>query len=159
MKKTTLFLALASIGIGFTACKNTAKTPEVAVKDGTEVASETPSSQSASMCFLLVENKVDSTKISLKTVGNEVSGEMAWLPFQKDGAIGKLKGTKSGDTLRLTYDYTIEGAAQQDQRLFLLKDGVLTEGTGELVEKKGMLVFKDPKKIKFGKAFTKVDCK
>ncbi len=159
MKKTTLFLALASIGIGFTACKNTAKTPEVAVKDGTEVASETPSSQSAPMCFLLVENKVDSTKVSLKTAGNEVMGEMAWLPHEKDAAIGKLKGSRVGDTLKLTYDYVIEGSAQQEQKWFLLKDGALSMGEGELVDKNGKIEYKDTKKIKFGAPFTKVECK
>ena len=111
------------------------------------------------MCFLLVENKVDTTKVSLTLAGNLVKGEMAWMPYEKDGAIGTLKGTRAGDTLKLIYDYVIEGSTEQEEKWFLLKGNVLSAGKGELDDKKGVMSYKNPKKITFTTAFTNVACK
>lgn len=146
-------LALISASL-IVSCKNNSEP-----KAAEATAPTTEAAAGGSMCFLLVENKVDSTKISLKVSGDDVTGEMAWQPHEKDGAIGKLSGKRVGDTLKLIYDYTIEGSAQQEEKWFLLQGEKLSEGNGELTEKKAVLVYKDTKKIKFDKSFTKVACK
>ncbi len=154
MLKTILPFLVACAIMTFIGCKDNKGAAENAEKASNENAVSTTT------CFLLVENKVDSTKVSLTIKGDDVKGEMAWLPSEKDGAIGRLSGKRFGDTLKTSYDYTIEGNVQQEEKWFLLKGDVLSSGEGELApSKSGGLEYHDRKKIKFGAPFTKVDCK
>ena len=152
MKKITVFtIAFAASLMALTSCNNAPKA---------DASAGTSSGENTKTCFLLVEFKVDTTRVSLTLNGTEAKGDMACLPYEKDAAIGTFKGTRSGDTLKTVYDYTIEGNVQQEQVWFLLKDNALSKGEGELEENKtGTLMYKDTKKIKFGAPFTKVDCK
>ena len=45
-------------------------------------------------CYLFAQNK-DTTTVNLAINSNKISGKMHWNPWQKDGAIGNLTGTKN----------------------------------------------------------------
>jgi hypothetical protein len=115
------------------------------------------------LCFLLTEGdkNQDSTKVSLTIDGTDVTGDMAWLPYEKDGAIGTIKGTKEGDIIKGTYSYTIEGSEQTEEVEFKLENDQLLKKEGELTEKvanSGNLIFKDSSKDVFKTILKKVDC-
>lgn len=75
------------------------------------VAITHPSQQISSVCFLHLDgNKLqDSTTVQLVIKGNAVSGEMNWLPSQKDGRKGLLTGAKSGDIIHAMWTFKQEG--------------------------------------------------
>lgn len=65
----------------------------------------------SSLCFLHTEGArhQDSTSIELVIKGSEVSGQMNWLPYEKDSRKGKLNGTVSGDTINAKWTFMQEG--------------------------------------------------
>jgi hypothetical protein len=112
-------------------------------------------------CFMSALNK-DTTRISLSVKGDKVEGTKVWRPFEKDGAIGTLKGTRSGNTLNTVYSYTIEGSKQSETIRFMLNGDKLTQAKGELEDLKsnGNMTYKDTTKITFegGDLLLKADC-
>jgi len=90
--------------------------------------------------------------------GDEVTGKMDWLPWEKDGARGTLKGKKSGNEIKVDYDYMIEGSNQSEEKVFVLEGDKLLEKTGELEDKNGKLVMKDPTKATVTQTLNKVVC-
>ncbi len=114
----------------------------------------------ATTCYIKVENKVDTTFCSLTIIGNVVTGNYNWVPWQKDGAIGNFKGKLKGNIISGIYDYTIEGSQQKDEKVFMLDKGVLKEGVAEHSDPKadGISYFRDKSKIKFTSPFKTIDC-
>ena len=113
------------------------------------------------MCFLRAINK-DSTTVSLIINGTEVSGEMIWNPYQKDGATGTLTGTKAENgEMNLMYNYMIEGNKQSETKIMKIENGTLMIKKGELLDPKndGNMVYKDASKAKFTETLTKTTCK
>lgn len=113
------------------------------------------------------ENRLgqDLTAIQLTINGSDVSGYMAWEPYEKDGARGSLKGTKTGDIITAMFDYMIEGNIQAEEVMFKLADGKLMKANNELEQKAGVpeekaivLVIKDKTNIKWDEVFTNADC-
>lgn len=101
----------------------------------------------------------DSTFINLTIAGIKVTGEMHWHPFEKDGGHGTLSGMRQGNTLRVRYDYTIEGANQSEDMIFLLEPGKLTKKVGELEEDgNGHFKLKDPASAEFKEELKRVVC-
>jgi hypothetical protein len=102
------------------------------------------------------------TSIEIVTKGDEVNGtyveERLVNGGNVDGASGDLKGTKKGDTLYLDFTYTIEGYEATEETIWILQGDKLMEKEGELVEKNGKMVLKDPNKATFKKEYLKVNC-
>ncbi|OKS88481.1 hypothetical protein [Mucilaginibacter polytrichastri] len=65
----------------------------------------------SSLCFLRTEGKTnqDSTSIELVIKGDVVSGQMTWMPYQKDSRKGVLAGTIKGDTIQAKWSFMQEG--------------------------------------------------
>lgn len=82
----------------------------------------------------------DTTEVMLTMAAAEVTGTMHWNPWQKDGAKGTLRGTKNGDTLRLLFDYMIEGMNQKEEKVFVYTRNTLYELQAPLTEKNGVLM-------------------
>lgn len=114
------------------------------------------------MCFQLKDGNAarpDVTTVRIAIQGDRVSGKMSWEPYEKHAAQGTLQGAKYGDTLRMIYSYTIEGADQVESLEFLLNGDKLIKREGELHEIDGVLVLKDPASATFsGKPLTRVAC-
>lgn len=157
MKKLSLIIFVA-----LTACQS--KKAETEMTDTTSfvsadtVAIATKPSTDETLCFELKEGK-DITTVKLIMKGDEITGEMNWTPWEKDGAVGTLKGKKVGDEIVADYEYVIEGSNQSEEKIFkiegdklLIKEGELTEG------KDGKLIMKDPAKAVFKETLVKVSC-
>ena len=128
--------------------------------DNSKSADKQADSADGNYCFLKAENK-DTTTVSLTIKGSEVTGKMACLPYEKDAAVGTLKGTKDGELLKVVYNYTIEGNEQSEEKQFKLQGDKLLEGVGELLDPKddGHSTIKDASKLKFDEVLKKITCK
>lgn len=102
------------------------------------------------------------TSVQIITKGNEVTGTIAEERLvngaNADAASGDLKGIRKGDTLIVDYTFTIEGYTETQEIVYLLQGDKLSEKSGELTEKNGKMVYKDPSKATFDKVYTKVNC-
>jgi hypothetical protein len=112
-------------------------------------------------CFLSALNK-DSTMISLTITGNKVNGTMHWQPYEKDGSVGTLMGTKNANgEMDLLYDYIIEGNRQTETKVMKIENGKLMIKNGELVDanNNGNLKYKDVTKANYTETLDSVSCK
>ena len=88
MKKISLIALLA-----LAACQsNKTETTDSTTVVADTVAAATAQPASEALCFELKDGQ-DVTAVKLVINGDEVSGEMQWLPWEKDGAIGARGGT------------------------------------------------------------------
>jgi hypothetical protein len=137
--------------------------------DAPEANGHAPSSPSVTVikqqldgtfCFNKVWNK-DITDIQLTIAGDVVTGVMNWIPYQKDGARGTLKGTKNAaGEFDLMYDYMIEGSQQTETKIMKIEDGKLLVKVGELLDPNydGRLIYKDVNQAKYSEILDKIDC-
>ena len=121
------------------------------------IATATQTTKEEKLCFEY-KFKKDITTVQLVIKGDEVTGKMDWLPWEKDGARGTLKGKKFGNEIKVDYDYMIEGSNQSEEKVFVLEGDKLLEKTGELEDKNGKLVMKDPTKATVTQTLNKVVC-
>ncbi len=112
-----------------TACNN-------AQNDNSNTTKPTTASKK---CFLLVTNQVDSTTVSLTQEGDSITGTMHYNPYARDGAIGTLKGTKTGSTITAIYNYVIEGSSQKEEKIMELSGTSLLIKTGALNDVNGVM--------------------
>lgn len=154
MKKISLIALLA-----LAACQsNKTETTDSTTVVADTVAAATAQPASEALCFELKDGQ-DVTAVKLVINGDEVSGEMQWLPWEKDGAIGTLKGKVVDGEIVADYNYEIEGSSQSEEKIFKLDGDKLLIKDGELVEgKDGKLIMKDPAKAQFKETLLKVKC-
>lgn len=114
---------------------------------------------SKSFCYLGVTGK-DSVFVSIDDNLGTVTGRMRYKNSEKDSSKGDLTGLKSGDTLKLTYEFASEGTKSKRDIFFIQKDGTLLEGIGNQKDENGQMKYSDEKKIvyKDGQKFEAVDC-
>jgi len=107
------------------------KTQSTVESNNTPVAS--------SLCFLRTDGKSnrDSTSIELVIKGNKVSGQMNWMPYQKDSRKGKLDGVIAGDTIKATWTFMQEGMTDTLGLKFKLDKDQLTQKPLKLNTKTG----------------------
>ncbi|MBK7869289.1 MAG: hypothetical protein IPJ74_00725 [Saprospiraceae bacterium] len=153
MKKLILIITLGTAAL-LNACQQkssntseqSADAPAQSIADGTH-------------CF---EYRVgqDVTSVQLVLNGSNVSGEMNWTPFEKDGGYGTLKGMRMGDEIVAVWSYTIEGSSQSEEVHFKIEGDQLMRKVGELEDPNfdGNLKLKDPATATYSETYTKVDC-
>lgn len=156
MKKIALY---CSFILALSACSS--KNDDTQTTDSTTIGADTvaTATQPAAeiLCF---EEKVgkDLTTVKLTIDGDDVTGSMEWLPWEKDQARGTLKGKKNGNEIIADYDYMIEGSNQSEEKIFIIDGDKLLVKSGELEDKNGKLVLKDPAKATIGQTLSKVVC-
>ncbi|MGH1517268.1 hypothetical protein [Chryseobacterium sp. JK1] len=113
-----------------------------------------------SFCYVGVTGK-DSVFASIDDNLGTITGKLAYKNSEKDSSKGDVTGFKSGDTLKLTYEFTSEGKKSKTDIYFLQKDNVLTEGIGNHKEEDGQTKYADEKKISYkdGQKLSATDCK
>jgi hypothetical protein len=158
MKRTILFVALIGATI---ACKSKTEdsqtdSTQMVSTDSVATASNIPDTGN-SYCYLEALNK-DSTIVTFTITDDVVEGEMKWLPYEKDGAIGTIKGKKVGDEIKVDFDYVIEGSQQVEEKIFVMKGDELLEKSGELEGKNGKLVMKNPEKATIAATLKRINC-
>ncbi|MCU7613717.1 hypothetical protein N0B16_04635 [Chryseobacterium sp. GMJ5] len=114
---------------------------------------------SKSYCYLGVTGK-DSVFVSIDDNLGTVTGKMKYKNSEKDSSYGDLAGLKSGDTLKLTYEFSSEGSKSKRDLYFLQKDGILLEGIGDQKDDNGQMRYADEKKISYkeDQKLSKADC-
>jgi hypothetical protein len=156
MKKIVLYYSFI---LALSACKS--KDTETQTSDSTTSNADTVAIATApvaeTLCF---EEKVgkDLTTVRLTIEGNKVTGNMEWLPWEKDQARGTLLGEKKGNEIIADYEYMIEGSNQLEEKIFVLEGDKLLVKSGELEDKNGKLTLKDRTKATIGQTLTKVAC-
>lgn len=92
-----------------------------------------------SRCFLLTEGKdnKDTTTVELAIKNGKVTGQMIWLPYQKDKRTGALEGTIKDDSIRAVWSFMQEGLRDSIPIKFLLKGNLLIQKPLKFDEKTG----------------------
>lgn len=113
-----------------------------------------------SFCYVGVVGK-DSVFASIDDNLGTITGKLSYKNSEKDSSKGDVTGFKSGDTLKLTYEFASEGKKSKRDIYFLQKDNVLTEGIGDHKEEDGQSKYADEKKISYkdGSKLNAADCK
>ena len=118
-------------------------------------------------CYLLTEgnNNEDSTKIKINfNTNNKITGNMEWLPYEKDGAIGVITGRIKNDTISGYFNYMIEGSNQSEEIELKIVNNQLLQWNSELIENSDsdggdpVLNFKDKSVGKWSSPFSTFDC-
>lgn len=115
---------------------------------------------SKTFCYLGITGK-DSVFVSLDDNLGTFSGKMAYKNHEKDSSKGELSGFKSGDTLKLTYEFASEGTTSKRDIFFIQKGNALMEGIGNQKDENGRMHYADEKNISYkdGQKMQTVDCK
>ena len=159
MKKLILLGAVAAFLIN---CNK--KTEAPAPKANTDtIAVEEPVVDTLgpkSFCYIGVIGK-DSVFASIDDNLGTITGKLSYKNSEKDSSKGDVTGFKSGDTLKLTYEFAAEGKKSKRDIYFLQKDNALTEGIGDHKEEDGQSKYADEKKITYkdGPKLNAADCK
>lgn len=104
--------------------------------------------------------------MSLDNAKGKVTGELKFLPAEKDSKMGKFEGTVSAvdkvmmaRTVDATWDTFAEGMNTKEQLKFIFGEGTASIGFGEMVERAdGVYVYKDEKNILYNLELTDVAC-
>lgn len=160
-----LKLTLACLTIIAASCNNDNKTKQAT--DTTEVIAvdttftATHPKKSSSDCYTYIKNR-DTASLKINIEGEELTGDLNYNLFEKDSNKGKIAGEMKGDTIIAEYTFDSEGMRSVREVVFVKKnDGHIYEGTGEMFEKSGKMMFKDRSALKFSPTivFTKTNCK
>ena len=144
----TIFLSAC-----FAACTGS-PAPEAA-----KAASSQTAATEESACYAYTGNN-DSVLVHLVSKGENITGTMMYSIYEKDRNDGTLAGVLKGDTLIADYTFSSEGTTSVRQVAFLLQNGALKEGFGDVEEKEGKTIFKRGATVDFsGFLLTKTACK
>lgn len=151
MKKSIICTALSLIIL--IACNNQ-------TKNNTASQNATKLNEPTTNCYTYLK---DSNQVSLKitVVENKVKGNLTYNYFQKDKNTGNIEGEMRGDTLFADYNFKSEGVKSVRKVAFFKMGNNLFEGYGEVLEKNGKMVFKNPATLNFENKMPliKTDCK
>lgn len=159
MKKVIL---LSTLSVFLLNCNKKAEAPaaETTQPDtalATEKVADTLTPKS--FCYMGVTGK-DTVFVSIDDNLGTITGKMATKNSEKDSNKGELSGFKSGDTLKLTYEFAAEGKTGNKNDIYFLqtKDG-LSEGIGDRDPETGTK-YANESKIKYagGRALKIADC-
>jgi hypothetical protein len=158
MKHSLLFLSLAAIAVG--SCNEPKKSTEAINRKDTSKAIENKIMIPASACYATTTGK-DTVHLKVEVFEHVVTGTLLYKLYEKDSNIGEFEGQFHGDTLLADYTFMSEGIRSVRQVVFLIKDSMAMEGYGNMEEKNGKMIFKNPQELIFGKGLImeKVPCR
>ncbi|TSD66221.1 hypothetical protein FFF34_002125 [Inquilinus sp. KBS0705] len=114
MKQYVIICALALASCAGNSHKNTPADSVNGDTAGTDTALATSlntPAQNMEYCFMRTEgtNNQDTTKVHLVINAGKVSGEMNWMPKEKDSRKGTLLGTMKGNDIKAVWSFMQEG--------------------------------------------------
>jgi hypothetical protein len=157
-----LFLAAFSATLLLSACKNAPTDQKAPAAPAAPTTPEAPAAPAPTpvpegTCYAYFEGK-DVSAVQIIMDGDKVSGYMDWSPDEKDGGHGFIVGTKSGNIITADWTFMIEGSTNTEQVMLKIEGDKLMKANGELTEKNGKLVLKNPAKAKYSEVYDKVPC-
>jgi len=98
--------------------------------------------------------------------GTKATGELNYLPGEKDTKVGKIEGTvgpvdkiSMARTADLWWDTFGEGIRATEQLRIIFGEGTASIGAGEMVDRgDGVYVYKDPANLQYAFSLTDVSC-
>ncbi|MCS3528896.1 hypothetical protein [Chryseobacterium sp. JUb7] len=156
-------ILLGSLSLFVMSCNKKTEAPKKETPDVDTLAATEPVVDTLgpkSFCYMGVIGK-DTVFVSIDDNLGTISGKMATKNSEKDSNKGDLSGFKSGDTLKLTYEFAAEGKTGNKNDIYFLqtKDG-LSEGIGERDQETGTKYANDSKvKYDGGRVLKTADCK
>ncbi|WP_261512352.1 hypothetical protein [Chryseobacterium paludis] len=158
MKK---LIVLGSLSVFLMNCNKKAEnvTPKVNTDSTATTEAVVDTLGPKSFCYLGVIGK-DSVFASIDDNLGTISGKLSYKNSEKDGSTGDITGFKSGDTLKLTYEFQSEGSKSKRDIFFIQKDNALIEGIGDHKEEGSQSKYADEKKITYkdGPKMETADC-
>ena len=108
----------------------------------------------------------DEYTLRLLLNGEKVTGELNFLPGEKDSKVGKLEGTigpvdriMMARTANLWWDTFGEGISAKEELLIIFGEGTASLGAGELVDRgDGVYIYKDSANLQYSFSLTDVSC-
>ncbi|CAA7386583.1 hypothetical protein [Chryseobacterium fistulae] len=159
MKKTILLLCACSVFL-FN-CKKKIETPPSINETDSITSSETiiDTLGAKSFCYMGITGK-DTVYASIDDNLGTITGKLVYKNFEKDSNKGDVVGFKSGDTLKLTYEFESEGSKSKRDIYFIQKEKTLTEGIGDHKEENKQIKYAHENKISYkdGSQLEIVDC-
>ena len=111
------------------------------------------------VCYSSIVKK-DTVLLNALMTGDSITGSLGYKLYEKDQNNGSILGKMYGDTLKAMYTFMSEGKESIREVIFIKQDSLLVEGSGELKEMNGKVVFDNSRDIKFdGLVLAKVPCK
>lgn len=110
---------------------------------GTAATETTLAKKPVTNCYRYAKSKETTTATLTITNDTAITGNMHYNPYEKDGAIGEITGTKKGDEIIVVWKYIIEGNKQAEEKLMTLKGDSLLIKTGPLTDVKGVMQIKN----------------
>jgi len=111
MKYFNLLCAVPLLIASCTSNSNKTENKDADKADSAKVTARLAVATDTSRCFLLTAGtkNQDTTTIELAIKNNKVTGQMNWLPYQKDSRRGTLTGSAKGDTINAVWSFMQEG--------------------------------------------------
>ena len=158
--RTTLFYLLMTCII---ACQGNSKSTEPGNDTSTDSNTSAPDNNAPNTTGHACYRKIlarDTFSIQIAQTGNAVSGTLSFDNYEKDSSKGSVKGTTSGDTLKLWYDFASEGTNSVMEVYFKRDGDKLVRGVGTMDVKGDTSYFSNPSDIKFEEkeAWNKIAC-
>lgn len=157
MKK---ILILGTVLLGLVSCKDKASEAEKSNLETTiDEGSALSTTELGTDCYIYEGN---GSKITLQitSITDEVSGSLTYALLEKDTNTGTFNGTFDDAVLIADYTFMSEGLQSTREVVFLLKDGQLIEGYGEIEVDGPAAKFKDTAALTFSSTMplSKTEC-
>ena len=116
-------------------------------------------SGSDQLCFQRLEgaSNQDTTTVKLIVDSSSVSGELNYIPFEKDSRKGEIKGNREGNIIKAVWSFMQEGFADSLNVEFRLDNGRLLQKEFSVDPQTGRQYLRDTSRYVL--EFTKVDCR
>lgn len=106
-------------------------------------------------------------RMLLDNENGKVSGDLKFLPGEKDSKVGKYEGTVTAvdrasmsRTIDAFWDTFGEGISAKEQIKIIFGEGTASIGAGELVDRgDGVYVYKNPNNLQYGLQLSDIACK
>lgn len=157
--KKLIFTGILSIVALSCEKKETPKQDPVKTDSAEIVSKQIDTLGSKTFCYMHVIGK-DTVVASIDDNLGTLIGKLAYKNHEKDSSKGDVTGFRSGDTLKLTYEFASEGTTSKRDIFFLQKDNSLFEGIGDQKDNGGQMVYANEKKISYpeDQKLESVDC-
>lgn len=115
-------------------------TATVIAGDSLAKSALTPSTEhnvaTSSLCFIRTDRR-DTTNLEMLIKGSKITGQMDWMPFEKDSRKGSLSGTIKNDSISAVWSFMQEGMKDTLALKFLIKGDKLMQKPLKLNTKTG----------------------
>lgn len=141
-------------------CVSACSRPNIKIQEEQAVDVASQEAHSDPSCYLFATERDTVYLVLDPPMDGKITGELSYNIYERDGNIGFIEGEVQGDTLIADYTFLSEGMVSVREVGFLLGEGQVVEGYGDVEEVDGRMVFwhKDSLDFSNGLIMPKVPC-